>query len=81
MTSGIEPSRNVAAIDAAIADSARKGAVMYFAPEMSFLVDRDRGRARHHIELRIANDWTGPAMCLCGTAWNMAASWFDSCPP
>ena len=51
MTSGIEPSRNVVAIDAAIADSARKGAVMYFAPEMSFLVDRDRGRARQHIEL------------------------------
>ena len=52
MTSGIEPSRNVAVIDAAIADSARGGAVMYFAPEMSFLIDRDRERARQHIALQ-----------------------------
>ena len=52
MTSGIEPSRNVAVIDAAIADSVRGGAVMYFAPEMSFLIDRDRERARQHIALQ-----------------------------
>ncbi len=49
MTSGVEPSRNVAAIDVAIAESARAGAVIYFAPEMSFLIDRDRERARQKI--------------------------------
>lgn len=49
MTSGNTPNRNLEAIEAAITDSARQGAVMYFAPEMSFLVDRDRERARQNI--------------------------------
>lgn len=46
MTSGIDPVRNVSDMVDAITASAQQGAVMYFAPEMSFIVDRDRVRAR-----------------------------------
>jgi predicted amidohydrolase len=45
MTSGTDPSINAQQIGDAIAAAAAGGAVMLFTPEMSNLVDRDRGRA------------------------------------
>lgn len=49
MTSTIDPMRNAADMADAIASAAATGAVMYFAPEMAILVDRDRARARKHM--------------------------------
>lgn len=49
MTSKIDPTRNASDMADAIASAAENGAVMYFAPEMSLLVDRDRVRARGHM--------------------------------
>ena len=49
MTSHIDPMRNASDMADAIAKAAENGAVMYFAPEMSLLVDRDRARARKHM--------------------------------
>jgi deaminated glutathione amidase len=49
MCSGIDPDQNVNAMVDAINQASSDGAVMYFAPEMSFLLDRDRNRGRAHI--------------------------------
>ena len=49
MCSGIEQARNLTEMVNAIAKSAADGACMYFAPEMSVLLDRDRKRARQQI--------------------------------
>ena len=49
MCSGIDPHQNCAAMVDAISLSAARGAVMYFAPEMSCLLDRNRDRARPNI--------------------------------
>ncbi len=49
MTSGIDPDRNALDMVDSIAKSSEGGAVMYFAPEMSIIIDRDRGRARPHM--------------------------------
>ena len=49
MCSGIDPSRNVSIMVDAIYQSSAAGAKMYFAPEMSILLDRDRERAKQHI--------------------------------
>ncbi len=49
MTSSISPSENLAAMQAMIVEAASAGAVMYFAPEMALLLDRDRVRAREHM--------------------------------
>lgn len=49
MTSNIDPTRNASDMVDAIASAAENGAVMYFAPEMSLLIDRDRARARGHM--------------------------------
>lgn len=49
MTSCIDPQRNASEMEDAIAKSAENGALMYFAPEMSLLVDRDRSRARKYM--------------------------------
>lgn len=49
MTSGIDPEGNANAMAEAIARSADAGAIFYFAPEMSILLDRDRDRARAKI--------------------------------
>lgn len=49
MCSGIDPEQNCALMVEAIHQSAAEGAKMYFAPEMSILLDRDRNRARPHI--------------------------------
>lgn len=46
MTSGTDPDRNVSDMSDVIATAAKDGAVMYFAPEMSIILDRDRDRAR-----------------------------------
>ncbi|MBP6441188.1 MAG: carbon-nitrogen hydrolase family protein [Sphingorhabdus sp.] len=49
MTSNIDPTRNASDMADAIASAAENGAIMYFAPEMSLLIDRDRARARGHM--------------------------------
>ena len=49
MTSNIDPMHNASDMADAIASAAENGAVMYFAPEMSLLIDRDRARARKHM--------------------------------
>lgn len=49
MCSGVDPAQNCALMVEAINQSAASGAMMYFAPEMSTLLDRDRDRARKHI--------------------------------
>lgn len=49
MTSGIDPLANAETIVGAIGGAAMSGASMLFTPEMSGLIDRDRGRAAAHI--------------------------------
>lgn len=49
MTSGIVPADNAAAIVSAIGAAQMGGAAMLFTPEMSGLIDRDRGRASANI--------------------------------
>lgn len=46
MTSGIDPEANAGAIVSAIGAAEMGGAKMVFTPEMSGLIDRDRGRAK-----------------------------------
>lgn len=50
MTSGIDPEANLAVIEDAAKQSAKRGALMLFTPEMALLLDRDRTRAREWIE-------------------------------
>lgn len=45
MTSGIDPAVNARTVAEAVAASRAEGAAMVFTPEMSGLLDRDRGRA------------------------------------
>ena len=49
MCSSVEQAQNLTEMVNAIAKSAADGACMYFAPEMSALLDRDRKRARQQI--------------------------------
>ena len=49
MCSGIEPTENTRQIVKAVHSAAEQGAGMYFAPEMSVLLDRDRRRAQASI--------------------------------
>lgn len=49
MCSGIDPEQNIRLMVDAVAESAEGGAIMYFAPEMSVLLDKDRERAHLHI--------------------------------
>ena len=49
MCSGIDIGRNLDAMISGIKVADRVGAVAYFAPEMSLLLDRDRDRARANI--------------------------------
>lgn len=44
MTSGIDPKRNFAVIEAAMQEAQDEGADVLFTPEMSLLLDRDRAR-------------------------------------
>jgi predicted amidohydrolase len=55
MTSGIDPMVNAKTLAEAARDAASAGATMLFAPEMSALLDRDRGRAADHIVEEQAN--------------------------
>ena len=45
MTAGIDPGRNAATLEKAVADAAAAGAAVLFTPEMSGLLDRERSRA------------------------------------
>lgn len=49
MCSGIDPERNCSEMVDAVYQSSRQGVSMYFAPEMSLLLDRDRERSRNYI--------------------------------
>jgi predicted amidohydrolase len=50
MCSGIDPDANLAVIEDAAKQCAKRGALVLFTPEMSLLLDRDRPRARQWIE-------------------------------
>ncbi|WP_233997129.1 carbon-nitrogen hydrolase family protein [Porphyrobacter sp. HT-58-2] len=50
MTSGIDPEANLAVIEDAAKQCAKRGALVLFTPEMALLLDRDRSRARQWIE-------------------------------
>ncbi len=50
MCSGVDPEANLAIIEDAAKQCAKRGALMLFTPEMSLLLDRDRARARQWIE-------------------------------
>ncbi len=56
MCSTVQPQTNIDSICDAIGRASAEGAVMYFAPEMSALLDRDRNRARQHILSESASD-------------------------
>ena len=49
MTSGVLPATNVSEMVGAIEAAAQGGAAMYFAPEMSIMINRRRDEARLHI--------------------------------
>jgi predicted amidohydrolase len=55
MTSSIDPMRNASDMADAIARAAENGSAMYFAPEMSILLDRDRARARKYMADELHN--------------------------
>jgi deaminated glutathione amidase len=55
MTSGIDPAENLLKMVRAIRQAAAENAKIYFAPEMSVLVDRERVRAQHSILPEPAN--------------------------
>lgn len=57
MNSGISSAENAANMITAIRESADNGALFYFAPEMSLLLDRDRRRAGTLISSEADNPW------------------------
>ena len=71
MCSGIDLLKNAAAMTAAIVDATNSGAAMYFAPEMSILIDRNRARSQASIFTEIQ---TAVLPMLCEAAAN-AAIW------
>lgn len=56
MCSGTAPLYNVEKMAAAIYQSSETGAKMYFAPEMSFILDKDRNRAAESIVSESGNE-------------------------
>ncbi len=56
MCSGIDPQNNVASMAAAISAAAKGDALFYFAPEMSILLDRNRGRSAARIAVEEKTD-------------------------
>jgi predicted amidohydrolase len=56
MCSGTAPLYNVEKMAAAIYQSSESGAKMYFAPEMSFMLDKDRNRAAESIVSESGNE-------------------------
>lgn len=71
MCSGIDPGQNVETMVAAIHQSSKGGAAMYFAPEMSILLDRNRDRARRHI----VSESDSPELEKLSTAASEAGLW------
>ncbi|MFC4291658.1 carbon-nitrogen hydrolase family protein [Sphingorhabdus arenilitoris] len=65
MRSGIHPQQNISKMESAIASAAESGAMFYFAPEMSCLLDRDRQRAKRHI---VAEPESAAITALCDAA-------------
>jgi deaminated glutathione amidase len=57
MCSGIDPAENTQKIVQAVHSVAARGVVVYFAPEMSFMLDRDRGRAQASVVAEADNPW------------------------
>jgi deaminated glutathione amidase len=57
MCSSIDADLNCDGIEVGIKNAAESGAVMYFAPEMSILLDRNRARAGQHIAPELGNPW------------------------
>jgi deaminated glutathione amidase len=57
MCSGIDPAENTLKIVQAVHSAAAQGARVYFAPEMSFMLDRDRRRAQISIVSEADNPW------------------------
>lgn len=57
MTSGVDPSDNLATIDRALGEAASAGAAMAFLPEMSLLLDRDRARSAAHMAGETDSPW------------------------
>ena len=57
MCSGIQTTVNIQEITKAIQSSAANGAQMYFAPEMSLILDRNRARAAACIVQEACNPW------------------------
>lgn len=64
LCSGIYASENIVKIETGITASAEKGACIYFAPEMSFLIDRDRLRAAESIVIESENPWLRRIMAI-----------------
>ena len=71
MTSGIDPEANAATIVGAIGAAAMGGASMLFTPEMSGLLDRDRGRATPHV----VDDAINPVLAAVRAAAADAGIW------
>ena len=65
MNSGINVERNCTAMLAAIAEAKAGGASIYFAPEMSVLIDRDRVRSAQSI---VAEELSAAVKLLCQAA-------------
>lgn len=70
MCSGIQPSINIQEITNGISQSAANGAQIYFAPEMSVLLDRDRKRAASSIVVEADNAWL-KQICLAAKTHNI----------
>ena len=66
-TTGIDPAANALALVAAIAALAARGAQLVFTPEMSGLLDRDRGRAAGAVTAE-ADDGVLAAVCAAAAA-------------
>ncbi|MCC6480251.1 carbon-nitrogen hydrolase family protein [Sphingorhabdus sp.] len=71
MNSGIDIAGNVETMSKAIIEAASSGARMYFAPEMSVLLDRQRDRAR----LQIQPESESPAVAALSAAARNAGIW------
>lgn len=56
MRSSTAPDANARAMSDAVYQAAKAGATMYFAPEMSILLDRNRDEARQHIVFESQNE-------------------------
>jgi deaminated glutathione amidase len=57
LCSSLDPAENCAKMLAAIQDAEQQGALCYFAPEMSLLLDRNRERSALHIVLEDSNQF------------------------